>query len=211
MSLGELTERIGNLRREDEYQFVNTPPEATAAFLAREARRIHVISDRVWEPACGAGAIVSVLHGFGFDVEATDIRVAGVAGRGGVDFLATEVLAAPVIITNPPYAEVAGQFIRHAVALGVDYLALLLPSGFFQASAGNIALWREHVPSRIWPIGFRLDFTGAKKPLPLPHAWFVWDFQLGLVRGPRASERLERMFGERPVPLMPALTKEGLR
>lgn len=211
MSLGELTDRIGNLRKADEYQFVNTPPEATAAFLLREARRIHTISRNVWEPACGEGAIVRVLEGFGFVVEATDIRKHRVAGTGGIDFLLADALFAPVIITNPPYAEVAGQFIRHAIALGVDYLALLLPSGFFQASAENIALWREHVPSRIWPIGFRLDWTGRKKPLPLPHAWFVWDFQSGLVRGLRTSERVERLFGERPAPLMPALTKEGLR
>lgn len=208
MSLGDLTPRIGTMRRIDEYQFVNTPPEATAAFLRREARRIRILSGAIWECAAGAGAIAHVAEGFGFTVIATDIRECGIAGRGGVDFLETEHLEAPVIISNPPYGVVAARFIRHAIALRPLYLAFLLPSGFFQANRGNIALFREAPPTRIWPIGFRLDFTGQKKALPLPHAWFVWDFSPQLGRGHLHSTRDPRHFGQHAAALMPALTKE---
>ncbi len=210
MSLRDLTPRIGTSRKANPHQFFSTPEIGTAVFLAREARRIHAISDTVWECACGAGAMVRVLKGFGFRVVATDLRETGIIGRGGVDFLATNRLRAKSIISNPPYADVAAAFIRHAIALGVEYLALLLPSGFFQANKDNIALFREAPPTRIWPLGFRLDFTGQNRTPPMPHSWFVWDFSPQLGRGHLYSTRDPRSFGEHGALLMPALTKEGV-
>lgn len=211
MSLRQLTERIGTMRKSNPHQFVNTPGDATAVFLQREARRIRSLSREVWECASGAGSMVRVLEEFGFNVTATDIRTRGIVGQGGVDFLQAPELRAPVIVTNPPYAGVAAEFVRHAVDLEVLYLALLLPSGYFQASKGSIALYREIMPSRIWPIGFRTDFTGQKKPLPLPVSWFVWDFARRLERRHRRAENDLFHFGERATLLMPALTREGLR
>ena len=209
MSLRQLTERIGTMRKSNPHQFVNTPGAATAVFLQREARRIHALSHHVWECASGEGAMVRVLEEYGFIVTATDIRTRGIVGQGGVDFLQEPDLRAPVIITNPPYADVAADFLRHAVDLKVLYLAMLLPSGYFQASKGSIALYREIMPSRIWPIGFRTDFTGQKKPLPMPVSWFVWDFAQGLERRHRRIENDLFLFGDRATLLMPALTKEG--
>lgn len=214
--LKDLAPRIGTSRKANPHQFFSTPELGTAVFLAREARRIHAISDTVWECACGAGAMVRVLEEFGFRVVATDIRRAGVAGHariageGGVDFLTTRRARAKSIVTNPPYAEVAARFIRHAIALGVEYLALLLPSGFFQANRDNIALFRQAPPTRIWPIGFRLDFTRQNKALPMPHSWFVWDFSPQLGRGHLHSTRDPMVFGEHGAMLMPALTKDGV-
>lgn len=174
-TLSTLAPRVGSMRRANPHQFVNTPPEATVALMAGEGERLRAFGNRIWECAAGAGAIVRVLEGFGCKVVASDIRRRGVVGEGGVDFLRTRRLRAPAIVTNPPYADLAGKFIRHAVALGVRYLALLLPAGFFQGSRDNAALFSELPPSRIWPLAFRLDFTGAKKALPLFHSWFVWE------------------------------------
>jgi len=205
-NLATLTRRIGTDRHHNPSQFYRTPPEAAIAFLNREARRIRFLSSRVAEVASGEGDLARVIARYGFDVAGSDIRRgAEIYGRKGVDFLKTKRLRAPVIITNPPFGALAAAFIRHAKRLGALYMALLLPSGFFQGADDNIAVWRELPATRIWPIGFRLDFTRAGKALPQAFSWFVWDWT-GIERrhDPRPPRRA---FGEAVADLMPALVK----
>lgn len=68
-------------RRHDLYE---TPAEAVHALL-----RVESLPQRIWEPACGPGAIVQVLRGAGHDVIATDLNDWGCpdSGSGMIHFL----------------------------------------------------------------------------------------------------------------------------
>lgn len=203
-ALSSLVPRIGTDRHHNPSQFYRTPPEAAVAFLNVEARRMRYLSQHLSECAAGEGDLVWVLTAYDFKVVASDIRRGPeIVGRGGVDFLKSKRLAAPVIITNPPFGAVAEQFIRHAKKLKALYLALLLPAGFFQSSAANIACFQDHPPTRIWPLGFRLDFTRAGKALPNAFCWFVWDWS-GVERAHHERAAL-RCFARQASLLMPAL------
>tara|TARA_R110002074_G_scaffold253081_4_gene425096 strand:- start:2102 stop:2788 length:687 start_codon:yes stop_codon:yes gene_type:complete len=203
-ALSVLAPRIGRDKLHNPSQFYRTPPEAPVAFLNVEARRIRYLSRRVSECASGEGDLVRVLTAYDFDVVASDIRRGDeICGRGGVDFLKSKRLAAPVIITNPPFGAVAEQFIRHAKKLKALYLALLLPAGFFQSAAANIRCFLDHPPTRIWPLGFRLDFTRAGKALPNAFCWFVWDWA-GVERN-HHERSAARSFARPASMLMPAL------
>jgi protein gp37 len=100
-------------------------PEWVTATIARRLRRIRVKT--VWEPAAGHGALAAALTNAGFSVIAT-----------GDDFLTrTEPPHADIqaICTNPPYGDDRGgrlacRFIRHALALPVDIVAMLLRVDF---------------------------------------------------------------------------------
>jgi hypothetical protein len=70
-------------RQSDLYE---TPSVAVEALL-----RVEHLPHRIWEPACGRGAIVNVLRSAGHSVVASDIADYGVPitpqGYGGHDFL----------------------------------------------------------------------------------------------------------------------------
>ncbi len=148
-------------RREDD--FYPTPPEAVAAFLEAEGPmlRSHLKpGEAVWEPACGDGAMASMLESYGLPVIGTDLRDRGF-GEGGVDFmtLGPSDARSKVIVTNPPF-NLAAEFIVQAKRMKVRYLALLLKSTYWHAG-GRLALWREWIPAAIYPLAWRVDFTGG--------------------------------------------------
>ena len=145
-------------------------PAWVAAAIAAYLRRAHVTD--VWEPAAGEGALAAALIAQGFRTVAT-----------GRDFLQAAAPPDPdidAIVTNPPYGEdrrglLACSFIRHALALDVRIVAMLLRVDFDSgktrrdifadcpAFAGKIVLL-----DRIkW-------FPGESGPSD-NHAWFVWD------------------------------------
>lgn len=168
--------RGGSTIRVNLHQLHETEEAGTLALIAREGRRIAHISRRVWEPACGRGRMARVLQAAGYDVTASDLIDRGF-GRGGVDFLTTRSLRASVIITNPPYGPLVEAFIRHAHALGARYLALLVKADFWQAAgkAARHLLFSELPPTRIHPLGWRLDWTGEGRPV-MNCVWLVWDW-----------------------------------
>lgn len=145
-----------------------TPPEATIALLGSPWTPSH--DEPVWEPAAGDGAMVAPLIAAGFAVTATDIEPMG-ENIGRQNFLHTRTLRAPQIITNPPF-NLAEQFIRQAMGLKADYLALLLKATYWHA-AGRMPLWREYRPSAILPLTWRLDFMGLGQPT-MDCSWVVW-------------------------------------
>lgn len=177
-----LIARGGSTLRANPNQLHETEEAGTLALIAREGRRMRAISRQLWEPACGRGRMARVLSEAGFEVIATDLVDRGY-GEGGVDFRTTRKLRAPIVVTNPPYGELVGDFIRHAAALGALYLALLLKSDFFHATdkANRDTLFRELPPSRVHPLGFRLDWTGQGSPV-MNCSWFIWDWSRGMAR-----------------------------
>ena len=49
----------------------------------------------------------------------------------------------------------------------------MLLKATFPNAAKRIALFEEHPPSRVLPLGWRLDFTGGGNPT-MDCTWFCW-------------------------------------
>src|SRR6516165_6876116 len=99
-----------------------TPPCATLALLRAEK-----LPKRIWEPACGRGAIVNLLRAHGHDVLATDLIDYGDPTCSyRRDFLLERKLpiGCECILTNPPY-KLAAQFVEHALDLSPHVIMLL--------------------------------------------------------------------------------------
>ena len=164
-----------------------TPSVAVEALL-----RVEQLPHRIWEPACGRGAIVNVLRAHGHEVVASDLMNYGVPitapGYYGVDFLMER--RAPVgtqaIVTNPPFM-LAEQFIAHAIDL-CPLVIMLLRLAFFEAGSGRTkkaALRRyvldENPPARIYvfrrrlPMLHRDGWEGRKANSGMALSWWIWD------------------------------------
>jgi hypothetical protein len=160
----------GSLQGDD---FHETPCVAVKALLAVEA-----FTDRIWEPACGLGAISEVLIEHGHDVISTDLVERGY-GSGGVDFLLEWQPRAPNIITNPPY-KLALEFAQNALRLTSGKVALLLRLGWLEGRARR-KFFLANPPVRIWvfssrlPMMHRHGWTGPKAASAIAHCWIVWE------------------------------------
>lgn len=148
----------GNRRAND---FYPTPKECVYAlvdFLKMP------YSARIWEPACGDGAIVDALADRGYhNVFGTDIQT-------GTDFLTEKKGRVDWIITNPPFS-LAEKFIRHANEMQVPF-AYLLKIQYWN-SAKRKSLYDEIRPKAILPLTWRPDFTGQGNSL-MDMMWSVW-------------------------------------
>lgn len=156
--------------------FYPTPSDVTVAlldFLAIEA------PVRVWEPACGDGAMSKVLTLAGHEVHSTDLREDSGYGIGGVNFMEAGVGNKPDwIITNPPF-NVAEDFIEHALSVTPN-VAMLLKSQFWHARRRE-PLFRNHPPAWILPLTWRPAFLEAERgssPL-MDVIWVVWTSNFG--------------------------------
>ena len=166
-----------------------TPPEAIRALM-----QVERLPHRLWEPACGPGAIVRVLRAVGYDVIASDLVDYGCDGSiAGVDFLmeprAPEGVEA--IVTNPPY-KLAAQFVAHGLLL-VPRVIMLLRLAFLESSCrspildcGRLA--RVHVFSRRLPMMHRDGWDGPRASSSISFAWFVWSHDHS---GPATIDRID--------------------
>jgi hypothetical protein len=156
-----------------------TPPEATLALL-----RVERLPHRIWEPACGRGAIVTVLRAAGHDVVASDIEDYGIPitapGYWGRDFF-LEHSAPPgtqLILSNPPYRD-AAAFVRHALKLCPRVIFLLRLAFLESTSRTDILeggkLARIHVFRNRLPMMHRDGWAGPRATNAIPFAWFCWD------------------------------------
>lgn len=143
----------------NEADFYPTPPECTEALLSVTDG---LFIGRVWEPACGDGAISKVLLSAGLNPHSTDLRHSGY-GQGGVDFLATRDEDISGIITNPPF-NLAEAFIRHACSFGVP-VAMLLKATYWHA-ASRRALFLETGPTAVFPMLWRPNFAPERGNSP---------------------------------------------
>jgi hypothetical protein len=168
--------------------FYATPPAAVQALLS-----VYQPSHRIWEPACGDGAIVKVLRAAGHDVIATDLNDWGCPQSSArVDFL-MERAAPPqcrCIITNPPY-RLAEQFIAHALRL-VPEVAMLCRLAFLESARRTQLLERSGLHRVIvfrdrLPMMHRHGWTGPKNSSSTAFAWFCWS------RGYTGLPTLERI------------------
>jgi hypothetical protein len=143
--------------------FYATPEAVTHALMRELDLPFHT---SIWEPACGDGRMVNVLHEYSSNVIATDIS-------SGHDFLNSNIQV-DWIITNPPFI-LSHKFIEHAYELGVEGFAFLLKSQYWH-SAKRESLFRSTCPYAFYPLTWRADFLfGAKGGGPtMDVAWVVW-------------------------------------
>jgi hypothetical protein len=153
-----------------------TPPCAVRALLAVEP-----IPLTVWEPACGPGAIVSILRDTGRAVIATDLNDWGCPdSKSGIDFLMErdEPAGVPAIVTNPPF-KLAEEFVEHAIKL-VPEVYMLMHLAFLEGMRWRTKGFADHL-ARVWVFAPRLPFMhrhgydGPKNSNSgMPFAWFVF-------------------------------------
>jgi hypothetical protein len=163
--------------------------------VAIEALRRHEqLPHRLWEPACGPGAIVRHLRAAGHDIIGSDLVDYG----DPTHFYRRDFLMEPLpkgcegIVTNPPF-KLAAAFVRHALGLGVPLVAMLLRFAFYESQGradifdGDRKVARIHVFAKRLPRMHRPGWTGPKTPYNHTHAWFIWD---QAHRGPTTIDRI---------------------
>jgi len=165
-------------RREHDH-YPTGEPEAIRSLLAYDEAPIRAAGS-VWEPACGAGALVGIIRASGLPCCASDLIDRGCPDSWRADYFTCLRSRGRAIITNPPYNLInardgKGAWLRHTVKMpGWDYLALLLdwnwPAGRIN---GFAKLMQDYPFSYAYLMRWKLDFTGDGKP-PGRHAWFVW-------------------------------------
>jgi hypothetical protein len=181
--MAELSSGTGNKRDllsnrgDDLYQ---SPPEAVTALMAIER-----LPHRLWEPACGPGAIVRVLRAAGHDVLATDLvdYRSPFQDAHGVDFLIPGLAetysdSRDGIVTNPPFKN-AHLFVTRALELA-PYVAMLLRLAFLESEKrrdiiDNSGLARVHVFRKRLPMMHRDGWEGRKASSGMAFAWFIWE------------------------------------
>lgn len=167
---------IGSMQKWDRKpaDFYPTPSDVTYSLLPY-IEPVLPVGSRVWEPACGDGAMSTVLESAGYDVVSTDLREDSGYGRGGVDFLAenSPTGAIDAVITNPPF-NVAHAFIEHAMH-HAPVVAMLLKSQYWHA-ARRLALFEKHPPTQVLALTWRPSFLEKERgssPL-MDVMWVVW-------------------------------------
>ena len=156
-----------------------TPAWVTEALVPHLLRYVP-FDMRVWECACGTGAMANVLTQHFHDVVATDLEDYGYPlGACGIDFLSSEQREwRGAIVTNPPYGDIAEQFIRHALLVTKPYgvVAMLLRHEYDTAK-GRVDLFNQP------PFALRLNLTTRPRwiegTVGAPRhafAWFVWSW-----------------------------------
>jgi hypothetical protein len=166
-----------------------TPIEAVRVLLALER-----FCPRVYEPACGRGAIVRPLEAAGYDVALSDLVDYGTATAAGecqgvADFLAVGRADGDYdIVTNPPYGALLNAFVAHALRVHRPRkMALLLNLNFLCGfdDADRCFAMDENPPARILvftrrlPMMHRDGWDGPEASSRMNCAWFVWQLRDG--------------------------------
>jgi hypothetical protein len=155
--------------------FYPTPGWATHALINNER-----FEGRIWEPACGDGAMVRVLAETGQPVDATDLYDRGF-GETGVDFLRSS-RNVDNIVTNPPYNSAEG-FVEAGLRQTTRKLCLLLRLAFLEGANRQKTIFAKNPPARVWVFSERIAFYPAgaevKGSGTTAYAWFIWDKQTG--------------------------------
>jgi hypothetical protein len=154
--------------------FYPTPAGASWALA-----RLGVLPTRVWEPACGDGAMARVLEAAGHEVVATDLHDRGF-GEAPVDFLQERRLRAPAIVTNPPFS-LADDFVAHSLDLGAETVAMFLRLKYLEGAARQQHIYRRGGLATVYVFVERVKFfSGETDRESQPgwnteaFAWFLW-------------------------------------
>lgn len=181
-----------------EHDYYPTKCDAvTGAFIEAEGDRLRELGGRLCEPAAGEGHMVLPLRAAGFDVVASDLIDRGFPGCHTRSFYDWQPLCwgRRLLVTNPPFCECNAdtglRWLKHAIAIGVPYMALMLPIQWDAPADRHIFFRDRWRPARKRVLTFRPDWTGNGKPTNYV-AWYIWD-------GPRApNQPIELTFHGAP-------------
>jgi hypothetical protein len=151
-----------------ENDFYPTPPWATQLLIENEK-----FPNRVWEPACGDGAMSMALADQ-YEVASTDLVARGF-GRSGVDFLrARAPRGVRSVITNPPFY-LGREFIQRATS-EFEKTAMLFRFSILAGNKAWVDLLRRTRPRTIYALRERLPYLkdGEWRPGVFAHCWIVW-------------------------------------
>ena len=148
-----------------------TPKSCTEELLKREK-----FVGRIWECACGDGAMSKFMDMNGHNVISTDLVDRGY-GESGVDFL-MDRRRVPNIVTNPPF-NLATEFILHALDLAEDKVAMLSKISFLEGVKRKELLYSTQKLQKVLIFSRRLPFkkksTDTKSNGLMAFAWFIFD------------------------------------
>lgn len=169
--------------------FYPTPPENVDCLHLAEG-----LDGRTWwEPACGEGHISKrVQELIGRPVISTDLYDRGY-GIGGQDFLKVTATTTPLldrlhvptgIITNPPYGDLAEEFILKALELMKPVRGKVI---MFLRNEYDCGKERRYLFNRMYPADYPFAakiivtkrprwIEGSKGSPRHSYAWYVWDF-----------------------------------
>jgi hypothetical protein len=159
---------------EDKEGFYPTPEPATRAMLALER-----FKGRIWEPACGDGAISRLLLAAGYEVASTDLHDRGY-GVPGVDFLTCEAAPVDNVVTNPPF-KLAEAFVHRALAVARHQVVILNRLSWLEGKGRYKSLFDGNSPlARVWVFSSRLHFLRSGDVNQsgggmVAFAWYVWE------------------------------------
>lgn len=147
-----------------------------------------------WEPACGEGHIAKrVIELCGAQMVSTDLHDRGY-GKAGFDFLLTksppvvavsqkpgDYVSCNGIITNPPFGDLAEEFIRHALELmkPVNGRVIMFLRNEYDCGKERRALFSQYPFAHKIVVTKRPRWIEGSKGSPRhSYAWFVWDFSI---------------------------------
>ncbi len=154
-----------------------TYPEDFNIFLDKIKKDGIILSQRIWEPACGQGHISTALYNRGYDVYSSDLIDRGYGEE--LDYLSSSKASwKGDIITNPPF-KLSSEFIFKSMDILDDggYLMLLLPLRYLETKA-RYRLFQRYMPRYVYAYSYRINigksgvFEGGNA---VAYAWFVWE------------------------------------
>ena len=160
---------IGNNKHNDriENDFYATPLNAIEDLIKYEK-----FEGKIWECACGKGAISEPLIKAGYDVYSSDLINKGYGETK--DFLKTNQRV-DNIVTNPPF-NLATEFTLHGLELVNHKLALLCKLSHLEGIKRNKFIFSKKKLKKILVFSKRLSFVkNGKSGGLMAFAWFIFD------------------------------------
>ena len=133
----------------------------------------------VWEPACGDGAMSEVLKDRFDNVTSTDIANYGY-GQAGVDFLALNVHVRGLVITNPPYGDLAEAFVRQGLKVTERYqgVVAMLMRHEYDTAKGRVDLFNKPPFATKVVLTTRPRWIEGSTGAPRhSYAWYLWSWK----------------------------------
>lgn len=161
-------------KQRHEHDYYATAPEAIDALN----KILPLAALYIWEPACGGGHLSERMRYFGASVTSSDLYDRGY-GKAGVDFFKQKQLAAPIIVTNPPY-KYALEFVEHCIKLNAEVVAMFLKLTFLEGQKRQ-KFFEKYPPKTVAVFSKRVqvaingDPEMFAKSSAACYAWFIWE------------------------------------
>jgi len=165
----------GSIRQKEDFY-------STGDGAIERLEEVYTLPKKVWECACGNGALSEQLEKNGHTVYSTELYKRGY-GKQGVDFFKQKKMPTgyDCIVTNPPFNQ-AVDFVLHSLDLvskkkGV--VAMFLKLAFLESQSRYDKLFYDNPPTYLFPFVTRINcYNNDNRKLGgsiMPFAWYVWD------------------------------------